>query len=138
MIEQISIERTSDVQVSVPLIDVRTPAEFAHGHIPGAFNIPLFSNEERVEVGTAYKQQGKDAAVLLGFDITGSKWSGFIKQALEIAPGKKLAVHCWRGGMRSGAMAWALNFYGFKVSVIREVTKHTGTRCTKAFRSHLT
>ncbi|MET0300835.1 MAG: tRNA 2-selenouridine(34) synthase MnmH [Flavitalea sp.] len=118
MIEQIRIGRTSDLPVEVPLIDVRTPAEFAHGHIPGAFNIPLFSDEERVKVGTTYKQQGKDAAVLLGFDITGSKWSGFIKQALEIAPGKRLAVHCWRGGMRSGAMAWALNFYGFKVSVI--------------------
>ena len=103
---------------AVPLIDVRTPAEFAHGHIPGAFNLPLFSNEERVQVGTTYKQIGREEAILLGFDLTGAKWSGFIKQALAIAPGKKIGVHCWRGGMRSGAMAWALGLYGFEVYVI--------------------
>ncbi|HEY4334766.1 MAG TPA: tRNA 2-selenouridine(34) synthase MnmH [Puia sp.] len=103
----------------VPIVDVRTPAEFAHGHTPGAVNIPLFTNEERVVVGTAYKQQGREAAILLGFDLTGSKWSGFIRRALEIAPEKKLAVHCWRGGMRSAAMAWALDLYGFEVSTIQ-------------------
>lgn len=103
---------------SVPLADVRTPAEFEQGHIPGAFNLPLFSNEERVSVGTTYKQIGKEAAILLGFDLTGPKWSGFIRQALEMAPQKKIAVHCWRGGMRSGAMAWALNLYGFEVYVV--------------------
>ncbi|RYY23616.1 MAG: tRNA 2-selenouridine(34) synthase MnmH, partial [Chitinophagaceae bacterium] len=102
----------------IPLLDVRTPAEYAHGHIPGAFNLPLFSNEERVQVGTTYKQQGKEPAILLGFDLTGPKWSQFIKDALAVAPGKKVAVHCWRGGMRSGAMAWALNLYGFDVQVI--------------------
>lgn len=40
------------------------------------------------------------------------------QKALEISPDKKVAVHCWRGGMRSGAMAWALDFYGFDVTVI--------------------
>lgn len=97
---------------------MRTPAEFAQGHIVGAHNIALFSNSERVTVGTTYKQQGREPAILLGFDLTGSKWSGFIKQALEIAPNKKIAVHCWRGGMRSGAMAWALNLYGFEVYLL--------------------
>ena len=100
---------------TLPLADVRTPAEFDQGHIPGALNVPLFSNEERVQVGTAYKQQGREKAILLGLDLTGSKWSGFIQQCLELAPGKRIAVHCWRGGMRSGAMAWALDFYGFDV-----------------------
>jgi len=102
----------------IPLIDVRTPLEFVQGHIPGAFNLPIFTNEERVSVGTTYKQVGREEAILLGFDITGSKWSGFIKEALEIAPQKKIAVHCWRGGMRSGAMAWALDLYGFEVYLI--------------------
>ena len=99
----------------VPLADVRTPAEFEHGHIPGAFNLPLFSNEDRASVGTAYKGLGKEAAIMLGFDLTGPKWSGFIRYALEMAPEKKIAVHCWRGGMRSGAMAWALDLFGFEV-----------------------
>jgi tRNA 2-selenouridine synthase len=89
------------------------------GHIPGAFNLPLFSNEERVQVGTTYKQVGREAAIMLGFDLTGNKWSGFIRQALEIAPDKKIAVHCWRGGMRSGAMAWALDLYGFEVYLLQ-------------------
>ncbi|SKC05033.1 tRNA 2-selenouridine(34) synthase MnmH [Dyadobacter psychrophilus] len=118
MIRTISVNEFFLLPDSIPLADVRTPAEFEHGHIPGAFNLPLFSNEERVLVGTTYKQVGREEAILLGFDLTGSKWSGFIKHALEVAPGKKIAVHCWRGGMRSGAMAWALNLYGFEVYLI--------------------
>ena len=119
MTRNIKISDFFDLSTPVPLIDVRTPAEFEQGHIPGAFNIPLFTNEERVKVGTTYKQVSREEAILLGFDLTGSKWSGFIKSALEIAPGKKIAVHCWRGGMRSGAMAWALNLYGFEVFIIQ-------------------
>src|SRR5687767_2127206 len=115
MIHTITISDFMGQSAPVPLVDVRTPAEFEQGHIPGAFNLPLFSNEERVSVGTTYKQVGKEAAILLGFDLTGPKWSGFIRQALEIAPDKRIAVQCWRGGMRSGAMAWALNLYGLEV-----------------------
>jgi len=119
MTRQIAINDFLQLSTPVALIDVRTPAEFEQGHIPGAFNIPLFTNEERVKVGTTYKQVGREEAILLGFDLTGSKWSGFIKCALEIAPDKKIAVHCWRGGMRSGAMAWALDLYGFEVFIIQ-------------------
>lgn len=103
----------------LPLVDVRTPAEFAQGHIPGAHNVPLFSNEERVQVGTTYKQQSREQAILLGFDYVGPKWSDMIRQCLEIAPQKKIAVHCWRGGMRSGALAWALALYGFEVYQVK-------------------
>ncbi len=110
--------------LGIPLIDVRTPLEFVQGHVPGAFNIPIFSNEERVQVGTTYKQESREAAILLGFDLTGPKWSGFIRQALEIAPEKRIVVHCWRGGMRSGAMAWALGLYGFEVYIIEGGYKH--------------
>jgi tRNA 2-selenouridine synthase len=118
MIKNLAIDSFIKLDKTIPVVDVRTPAEFAQGHIPGAHNIALFSNEERVQVGTTYKQQGREQAILLGFDLTGSKWSGFIKQAIEIAPGKKIALHCWRGGMRSGAMAWALNLYGFEVYLL--------------------
>jgi len=118
MVKPTSIQDFLQSNDATALIDVRTPAEFEHGHIPGAFNLPLFSNEERVSVGTTYKQAGRGEAILLGFDLAGPKWSGFIKEALRIAPGKKIAVHCWRGGMRSGAMAWALDLYGFEVFVI--------------------
>jgi tRNA 2-selenouridine synthase len=108
----------------LPLADVRTPAEFTQGHIPGAFNLPLFSNEERIRVGTTYKQQSREAAILLGFDLAGTKWSGFIRTALETAPQKNIAIHCWRGGMRSGAMAWALDLYGFQVHLIEGGYRH--------------
>ncbi|MGZ4009242.1 MAG: tRNA 2-selenouridine(34) synthase MnmH [Mucilaginibacter sp.] len=118
MIKNLTIDTFIKLDKTIPVVDVRTPAEFAQGHIVGGHNIALFSNEERVQVGTTYKQQGREPAILLGFDLTGSKWSGFIKQALEIAPCKKIAVHCWRGGMRSGAMAWALNLYGFEVYLL--------------------
>ncbi|MDB5151709.1 MAG: mnmH [Mucilaginibacter sp.] len=118
MIKNIAIDSFINLDKTIPVVDVRTPAEFARGHIVGAHNIALFSDQERVKVGTTYKQQGREPAILLGFDLTGSKWSGFIKQALEIAPGKKIALHCWRGGMRSGAMAWALNLYGFEVYLL--------------------
>jgi len=118
MIRTLSINEFIALDSSIPVADVRTPAEFEQGHIPGAYNIPLFSDDERVKVGTTYKQQGREQAILLGFDFVGNKWSGFIKQALEIAPDKKIALHCWRGGMRSGAMAWALNLYGFEVLLL--------------------
>jgi tRNA 2-selenouridine synthase len=118
MIKPIAISDFICLSEPIPLVDVRTPAEFKQGQIPGAFNIPIFTNEERVSVGTTYKQVGREQAILLGFDLTGNKWSGFIKQALEIAPAKKIAVHCWRGGMRSGAMAWAFDLYGFEVYLI--------------------
>jgi tRNA 2-selenouridine synthase len=101
-----------------PVLDVRTPAEFNHGHMPGAFNMPLFSDAERVQVGTTYKQVGREAAILQGFELTGAKWAGFIRQALEIAPDKRVVVHCWRGGMRSAAIAWALDLYGFEVCLL--------------------
>jgi tRNA 2-selenouridine synthase len=118
MTHRITIHDLMKMPLSIPFADVRTPAEFGHGHMPGAFNLPLFSNEERVRVGTAYKQVGREAAILLGFDLSGAKWSGFIRQALQIAPQKKIALHCWRGGMRSGAMAWALDLYGFDVYLL--------------------
>src|ERR1700761_1829526 len=118
MIHQITINILLESEQTIPVVDVRAPSEFAKGHIPRAFNIPLFSDEERALVGTTYKQNSREAAILLGFDLTGNKWSGFIRQALEIAPQMKIALHCWRGGMRSRAMAWALDLYGFDVLVV--------------------
>ncbi|MBM3402989.1 MAG: tRNA 2-selenouridine(34) synthase MnmH [Bacteroidetes bacterium] len=118
MIRTLHIDNFLQLAETIPVIDVRTPLEFEHAHIPGAHNLPIFSNGERVEVGTTYKQKGREEAILLGFDLTGPKWAGFIRAALKISPEKKILVHCWRGGMRSGAMAWALNLYGFEVFLL--------------------
>jgi tRNA 2-selenouridine synthase len=116
------VTRLSDV----PLIDVRTPAEFADGRIPGAHNIPLFSNEERAKVGTTYKKVGRQNAILQGLEIVGPKMRGLVERAWEFAgdPDSNqerdldLMVHCWRGGMRSGSVGWLYENYGWRVGTI--------------------
>lgn len=102
-----------------PILDVRSPGEFAQAHIPGAISFPLFSDEERAQVGICYKQEGRDRAVELGFAIAGGKFAGFIAQARAIAPDRQVRLHCWRGGMRSGAVAWVLGMAGFEVATLK-------------------
>jgi tRNA 2-selenouridine synthase len=101
------------------ILDVRSPSEYAQGHIPGAESFPLFTDDERAQVGTCYKQQGRDQAVELGFAIAGPKFARFITQAKALAPDKQVRVHCWRGGMRSGAIAWVLEMAGFNVATLQ-------------------
>jgi tRNA 2-selenouridine synthase len=108
-----------------PILDVRSPGEYAQGHIPGAISFPLFTNEERAEVGTCYKQQGRDEAVELGFAIAGPKSAEFIAcakalmQELGDGESRLLRLHCWRGGMRSEAVAWVLRMAGFQVVTLK-------------------
>lgn len=94
------------------LFDVRSPGEYTHGRIPGALSLPLFTDDERARVGTTYKQCGKDAAVLLGLQLTGPKLASFVEMARAASKDADIRVHCWRGGMRSGSMAWLLETAG--------------------------
>ncbi len=112
-----------------PVIDVRSPSEFALGHIPGAINLPLFNDEERARVGTAYKKTGRSQAFDMGLDIVGPKMSGFVQAARKFAPEKEILVHCWRGGMRSASMSWLLETAGFTVSLL--------SGGYKAYRAHI-
>lgn len=98
------------------VLDIRTPAEFSEGHLPGAVSFPLFSDEERVIVGTLYKQQGRDQAVLKGLELVGPKLKNFVLQAAKFAG--PLYLYCWRGGMRSNSMAWLLSTAGREVYVL--------------------
>ncbi len=102
-----------------PVIDVRSPSEFAQGHIPGAINLPLFNDDERARVGTTYKKTGRSQAFDLGLDIVGPKMSQFVQSVRGFAPEKKILVHCWRGGMRSASMSWLLETAGFRVNVLK-------------------
>lgn len=98
------------------VVDVRTPAEYEQGHIVGAVNIPLFTNEERAEVGTLYKQVGVQEAIDRGLEIVGPRLRQYVQQARGLE--KPLIVYCWRGGMRSGSMSWLLSTAGMRVRTL--------------------
>lgn len=111
--------------INAPLLDVRSPGEFDHAHIPGAHSLPLFTNEERAVVGTLYKQRSREDAIKSGLDFFGPKMRGMVEQVeaiagkVEAGSAPTVLVHCWRGGMRSGAVAWLLNLYGYSVFVLQ-------------------
>ena len=98
---------------TTPIIDVRSPGEFQRGRIPGACNLPLFTDEERAVVGTLYKQEGRDRAVIEGLRAVGPKLAWFVEEAQRVAPDGRVRMHCWRGGERSGSMGWLLDKAGF-------------------------
>jgi tRNA 2-selenouridine synthase len=101
-----------------PILDVRAPAEYAQGHIPGALSLPLFTDEERARIGTTYKQVNPEKAVLLGLDFFGPKMRRMVEEAKKLAPGQEVRLHCWRGGMRSGAVQWLLELGGLQVNLL--------------------
>lgn len=104
------------------VLDVRSPAEFLHAHIPGAHSLPLFTDEERKIVGTSYKQSSRADAIKIGLDFFGPKMKQIVldvEALLKQSGSNELIVHCWRGGMRSAAVAWLLDLYGFKVYTLK-------------------
>jgi tRNA 2-selenouridine synthase len=115
------------------IIDVRSPGEFLQGHIPGATNIPLFSNEERAIIGTIYKQQSRQEAVIKGLEIVGPKLKELVLNAKSVAVDNTVFIHCWRGGMRSGFVATLLEMYGLDVFVLKNGYKAFRTLALKSF-----
>jgi tRNA 2-selenouridine synthase len=133
-IQKITIQQFLQLAAQHPVLDVRSPGEYIHAHIPTAINLALFTNEERKIVGTAYKQQSRQVAIKLGLDFFGVKMKGLVEEVEKMldvrskmyeSPLKKdpdvhptsniVLIHCWRGGMRSAAVAWLLDMYGFTV-----------------------
>lgn len=117
------------------VIDVRSPKEYEQAHLPGAVNVPIFDNEERKIIGTIYKQQSRELAIKKGLELFGPKMRGIVEQVEIILDGRlqnadlkkhspianlksDIFIYCWRGGMRSGAMAWLLQLYGFNVHLL--------------------
>jgi tRNA 2-selenouridine synthase len=96
------------------LVDARSPDEFADATIPGAINVPVLDNAERVEVGTLYKQAGKRQARQRGVEIVAPKIPAMIKQVAELQAetSQPVVVFCWRGGMRSLALTQFLELAG--------------------------
>ena len=88
------------------VIDVRSPAEFAEDHVPGAINLPVLNNEERARVGTLYKQVSPFDARKLGGALVFRNAATHIEGALSHHDGSwRPLVYCWRGGQRSGTLA---------------------------------
>lgn len=135
--EKINIDRFLELAEQHPLIDVRSPGEYIHAHIPGATNLPLFTDEERAVVGTKYKQASRESAIKIGLDFFGPKMRKMVEEVelivkshesgiksrsteseLRTFDSRLVLVYCWRGGMRSAAVAWLLDLYGYKVYLL--------------------
>lgn len=149
---QIEVDEFLHLSVNLPVLDVRSPSEYKQAHIPGAISFPLFADEERAIVGTLYKQTGREAAIKKGLEYFGPKLIGFLREAERIVQERSyvygesdkpvgILVHCWRGGMRSAAIAWLLDLYGYSVMtltggykayrhwVLEQFTKQWKIRC---------
>jgi len=101
------------------ILDVRSPAEFAEDHIPGAINLPVLGNEERAEVGTIYVQDSRLRARRIGAAYVARNIAGHLQGPLADRDGAYAPlVYCWRGGQRSNAMATVLSQVGWRVSVL--------------------
>lgn len=154
-VQRIHIDEFLKLAETHPVFDVRSPGEYNHAHMPGAVSLPLFTDEERKQVGTAYKQISREQAIKIGLEYFGPKMRKMVEEVesvssrqsavgsqqqidaesslegsqLETHNSKLILVYCWRGGMRSGAVSWLLDMYGFKV--------YTLIGGYKKFRNHV-
>ncbi|MEO6820549.1 MAG: tRNA 2-selenouridine(34) synthase MnmH [Ginsengibacter sp.] len=140
-IESVDVETFLNLSKLYPILDVRSPSEYAHAHIPGAFSIPLFSDEQRKIIGTAYKRESRKIAVNHGLKYFSERMKIIPREVEELVknvesknktmvssstfdsngdvdkPG--ILLHCWRGGMRSSTVAWLLSLYGYNIFILK-------------------
>ena len=101
------------------VIDVRSPAEFAEDHVPGAINLPALSNEERARVGTIYKQDSPFRARKIGAALVARNVAAHLDGPLAGEDGGwRPLVYCWRGGQRSGSVAIILSQVGWRAETV--------------------
>lgn len=118
------------------IIDVRSPSEFAEDHIPGAINCPVLSDEERVRVGTMYKQVNAFEAKKVGAALVARNIAHHIDTVFGKEPREwKPLIYCWRGGNRSGSMAHILARIGWPAVQLdggyKEYRRHVNTSLTQ-------
>ncbi len=122
--------RVTDRHAFDAVIDARSPAEFALDHIPGAINCPVLDDDERITVGTLYKQQGAFEARRVGGAMVAANLAKHLRGPLADRPAHwKPLVYCWRGGMRSGSMVQWLRLVGWDAQQL--------AGGYKAFRRHV-
>ena len=101
------------------IIDVRSPAEYAEDHLPGAINLPVLDDEERARIGTIYKQQSPFLARKLGAALVARNAARHLEGPLaDRGGGWRPLVYCWRGGQRSGSFATILAQVGWRVELL--------------------
>lgn len=111
------------------LLDARTPAEFAEDHLPGALNAPVLSDQQRIDIGTMYKQVSSFEAKKRGAALSARNIADYIEQHCIDKPREwRPLVYCWRGGNRSGSLAIVLAQIGFPVSQLEGGYKAFRTR----------
>jgi tRNA 2-selenouridine synthase len=135
-VQRLNIKEFLSESKSKVLLDVRSPGEYNHAHIPSAVSSPLFTDEERKIVGTTYKQKSREEAIKIGLDFFGPKMRKMVEEVEEMFKSPEVGsqksevfVYCWRGGMRSAGVSWLLDLYGFKV--------YTLAGGYKAFRNYV-
>lgn len=114
---QINLEEFLQLRHQLPVVDVRSEGEFQEGHIRSVLNIPLLNNEERVAVGTDYKQKGQAEAIKTGFRLVGPRLHDIVTSAQQIS--NEIIVHCWRGGMRSSNFCQFVGMAGVKTHQLK-------------------
>jgi tRNA 2-selenouridine synthase len=102
------------------IIDARSPAEFGEDHLPGAVNWPVLDDEQRRLVGTLYKQASALEARKLGAAMVARNIAAHLeREAAGLSRDWKPMVYCWRGGQRSGSLAWFLGQIGFRTAQLQ-------------------
>lgn len=112
MFQDLTVEQLLQKQKNneLVLVDVRSPSEYRESTIPGSVNIPFFTDEERAEIGTIYKQVSVEAAKERGLEIISDKLPKFIRSFKQIEG--EIGIFCWRGGMRSRTSATLIGLMG--------------------------
>jgi tRNA 2-selenouridine synthase len=108
------IDNIEDYRLFDAIIDTRTPAEFAEDHLPGSINCPVLDDQQRIEVGTLYKQHSPFAAKKIGAAYVAENIAHHLRHSFQDCPPNwRPLIVCWRGGQRSGAMTLILRRVGW-------------------------
>lgn len=120
MLFSIDFKDVADRTDEFTIIDVRSPKEYQDFTITGAYNIPVFDNDERAHIGTVYRQVGQAEAIKLGIGYASKRLPSMYDQIVELFKlRKKFLIFCARGGMRSGVTGNIFNSLGFPVTRLK-------------------
>jgi len=111
----LTVEKLLQNRDAYCVVDVRSPEEFFEARIPGAVNLPLFEDEERVKLGAAYWQEGAEQAKMLGLSLAAPRLPQLVEKILSCAAGREIVLYCWRGGMRSSSLLSVMEAMGYPV-----------------------